>query len=284
MKPAAHSSKSKVALLVPTDFSAAARNAAHYAVQLGSQIHARIVLLSVIEMDTSETVLSNWKKLEAQMRKTATRDLEKLRTELRAVAKTADIQCEITDGIPFEEAIARYAKAKTIDLIIMGTKGASGLKKIFEGSNTAQLMEISPVPVIGVPAKAVYTGMKKIVYATDFKNAFEETRRLAKIAALFNASIFVMHCLPSKSSKRQDRNIEPELINKAQYGAITFHQVNSDDVDQAIGQFIKKTGADMLVMFTHQRSFFEKLLGQSVTRSMAFQTRIPLLAFNRPVS
>jgi nucleotide-binding universal stress UspA family protein len=282
MKPSGRTNKKLITLLVPTDFSAAAKNAAHYAVRLAAQINARVALLSVIEMDTTETVLSNWRKLELQMKKAAMRDLEKLRSDLISGVKTADVVVDVTEGIPKEEAIAAYARDKQVDLIVMGTKGASGLKKILHGSNTSQVMEVSPVPVIGVPAKAVFSGMKKMVYATDMKNVLEETRRMARIAEPFGASVLVLHCVPMGSTRRQDRNIEPELINKAQYGAIAFHQIQSDDVSTAIGQFMKTTGADLLVMFTHQRSFFEKLFGKSVTRSIAFQSRVPLLAFNRP--
>lgn len=283
MKPIVRTQKKLIKLLVPTDFSVVAKNAANYAAHLAAQIHAQVILLSVIEMDTTEVVLSNWKKLEAQMRKTSLRELDKLKNEVKATVKGADIKCAITDGIPMYEAIATFAKDNQVDLIIMGTKGATGLKKIVEGTNTSALMQISPVPVVGVPAKATYTGMKKIVYATDLKNVVEETRRLARIAELFQASILVLHCT-SASSKRLSRNIEPELINKAQYGAITFHQVQSDEIDKTIAQFMKTQAADMLVMFTHERSFFEKLLGKSVTRTVAFQSRVPLLAFNRPAT
>jgi nucleotide-binding universal stress UspA family protein len=274
-----------VTFLVPTDSSAAAKNAARYAAGLGAEVGARVVLLSVIEMDTSETVLSNWKKLETQMRKSALRDLEKLKGELTAlVGKRAEITTDLTDGIPMSEAVARYAAEKKVDLIVMGTKGATGLKKILQGSNTARLMEISPVPVVAIPSKATFTSLKKLVYATDMKNIAEETRRLARIAEPFKASILILHCIPEGSPARVDRSLEPELINQAKYGAISYHQVQSDHVDEAIARFMNEMKADMLVMFTHQRSFFDKLLGKSVTRSMAFQSRVPLLAFNRPVS
>lgn len=274
-----------VTFLVPTDFSAAAKNAARYAAGLGAEVGARVVLLSVIEMDTSETVLSNWRKLEAQMKKSAARDLEKLKAELTAaVGSKAEITTDITEGIPMEQAIARYAAEKQADLVIMGTKGAAGLKKILQGSNTARLMEISPVPVIAVPSKAAFNQMKKVVYATDMKNIGEETRRLARIAEPFQAQILILHCVPEGSPARVDRNLEPELINQAEYGAISYHQVQSDEVGAAIALFMDENKADMLVMFTHQRGFFDKLLGKSVTRAMAFQSRVPLLSFNRPVS
>jgi nucleotide-binding universal stress UspA family protein len=274
-----------VTLLVPTDFSASAKAAAHYAAKLAAQIKARVILLSVVEMDTSETVLTNWKKLEQQMTQTANRNLEKLILEVKAGAgQNLTIAGDVTFGIPMEEAIVRYAEEQKVNIILMGTKGATGLKKILQGSNTTRLMDITPVPLIAIPSKATYTGMKKLVYATDLKNVKDEIRSLARIASLFNAEILVFHCLPADSQARLDRNLEPELIEQAQYGSISYHQVKSDVVANAIGEFIDQTKADMLVMFTHEKDFYDKLFGRSVTRNMAFQSRVPLLVFNRSAS
>lgn len=274
-----------VTLLVPTDFSASAKAAAQYAAQLAVQIQARVILLSVVEMDTSETVLSNWKKLEQQLTRTALRNLEKLIGELKDTAGSKLVVAgDVTFGIPMSEAIARYADEQKVNMIVMGTKGATGLKKILKGSNTTRLMDISPVPVIAIPAKAGYTGMKKLVYATDLKHVKEEIRILSRMASLFESEIMVFHCVPANSPARQDRKLEPELIEYAQYGNISYHQVKSDDVGMAIAGFIDTSKADMLVMFTHERDFYEKLLGRSVTRAMAFQSRVPLLVFNRAAS
>lgn len=271
-----------VTLLVPTDFSAAAKAAAHYAAKLAVQIQARVILLSVVEMDTTETVLTNWKKLEHQLTHTAHRNLEKLVQEVKAAAgPKLSIAGDVTLGIPMSEAIARYAVEQKVNLILMGTKGASGLNKILKGSNTTRLMAISPVPVIVIPAKATYQGMKKMVYASDLQHVKDEIRILARIASLFNSEILVFHCLPADSQARMDRKLEPELIENAQYGSISYHQVKSDDVGKAIAGFIDEINADMLVMFTHELDFYEKLFGRSVTRTMAFQSRVPLLVFNR---
>jgi len=274
-----------VTLLVPTDSSAAAKAAAHYAAKLALQIKARVILLSVVEMDTSETVMTTWRKLEQQLTLTAQKNLEKLIKEVKAVAgPELTIAGDVTLGIPMSEAIASYAAEHQVNMIFMGTKGASGLKKILKGSNTTRLMEISPVPIVAIPAKAEYTGMKKLVYATDLLHVKDEIRMLARIASLFKAEILVFHCLPADSQARLDRKLEPELIEQAQYGSISYHQVKSDEVSGAIAEFIDKTKADMLVMFTHEKDFYEKLLGRSVTRSMAFQSRVPLLVFNRSAS
>ncbi len=274
--------KKFVSILVPTDFSASAKAAAHYAAQLALKMKAKVILLSVVEMDTSEVVLHNWKKLENQLRRSAKRDLEKLLKEVKSrAADDLDISYDIAAGIPMQEVIERYAREKKVNLIVMGTKGATGLRKILRGTNTARVIEHSSVPVIAIPAKATFKQLKKIVYATDLKNIAKEIQSLCAFASLFQAEILILHTVPAKGSGRLDKKLEPELINVAHYSAISYHQVGSDSIDQAISRFVDETQADMLTMFTRELDFYQKLFGKSVTRTMAFQSRVPLLVFNR---
>jgi len=269
-------------LLVPTDSSKAAKAAAKYAAEIASIVNARVILLSVVEMETTETVMHSWRTLENQLKRTASRNLEKLTKEIQTpLSRPVEIVSDITMGIPKEDMIVKYAREHEVDMIIMGTKGASGIKKVFSGSNTTRLIARSHVPVVAIPPKAVFGQLKKIVYASDLTNVHAETASLARIAALFHAEVLVVHCAPKSTSTKVDRNLEPELIARSEYGAITFHQVQGDDVAVAIEKFIDEKGADMLVMYTHEHDFFERVLDRSVTRKIAFHTRIPLLVFNR---
>lgn len=277
--------KKIVTLLVPTDFSAAAKAAALYAAQLAVHINAKVILLSVIEMETSETVLSNWKKLEQQMMDAAVRDMQKLLKEVKAaVPGDLNITADMAVGIPKSEVIEEYSRKKKVNMIVMGTSGATGLKKILQGTNTARLIAISSRPVLAIPAKAAFSPPKKMVYATDMKNIKTEIKTLTAIASLFHSEIMVLHCVPPGTPSRLDKKLEPNLINQAEYGAISYHQVKTDSIDKAIGKFVDETKADVLVMFTHELGFYEKLLGKSITRTMAFQSRIPLLVYNRSKS
>ena len=273
--------KKFVSILVPTDFSASAKAAAHYAAQLALKMKARVILLSVVEMDTSEVVLHNWKKLENQLKRSAKRDLEKLIKEVKSKATDLDVSYDIAAGIPMQEVIERYAREKKVNLIVMGTKGATGLRKILRGTNTARVIEHSSVPVIAIPAKATFKQLKKIVYATDLKNVVKEIQSLSALASLFQAEILILHTVPAKGTGRLNKKLEPEIIEAAHYSAISYHQVRNDRVTQAISRFVDEKQADMLAMFTHELDFYEKLFGQSVTRTMAFESRVPLLVFSR---
>lgn len=274
--------KKIVTILVPTDSSAVSRIAIQYALVLAPVIKARIVMVSVVEIQTDESVLQNWKKLETQMMRSAQKDIDKRVIEAKGLAgKQVDIEGVLIKGFPKHEIICKYAKDGKMDLIVMGTKGATGLSKILQGSIAAAVIGHSAVPVITVGAKTTFTKLKRIVYATDMKNLKEETKLLASIATLFQAEILILHVAGSKADSRIDKNLEPELIKLAGYGNISYHVVKSDNMQEAINTFIASKHADLLAMFTHKPDFYEKLFNKSMARKMAFQSDIPLLTFNK---
>ena len=272
--------KEFVTLLVPVDFSPSAKAAAHYAAQLAISMKAKIILLSVIELETSTTVNRNWKKLEKQMMEAAVKDLDKLQNEVKAKTPGVEIKYDLVAGVPMHEVIDEYARTNKVNLILMGTRGASGLKRILHGSNTATLIAHSTTPVIAIPAKAIFKSIKKIVYASDLKNVKSEVKTLSMVAKMFHAEIAVLHAGKPQSKTTAHQKVAPELTDKS-LGTITYHQVSNDDIVDAISKFVDESKADMLVMFTHELDFYEKLFDTSITRSMAFQSRVPLLVYNR---
>lgn len=77
------------------------------------------------------------------------------------------------------------------------------------------------------------------------------------------------------------KQIKSDLVKKMKYEKISFHLSKNDAVPEAIDNFMVDRKADILIMFTHKLSFFEKLFSRSVTRKLAFHSYIPMLTFNK---
>lgn len=178
--------------------------------------------------------------------------------------------------------IGTFAHNNDIDLIIMGTKGASGLKKVLLGSNTNAVISNLDIPVIAVPEHARFDNMKHIVYASDFLAIDKEMEILIRFAQPFKSSIHILHIVSTNSKKKIDSlAIKNKLIEKHNYAPISIHISVNENVQEAIDEYVADIKADLLAMFTHKPSFFEKLFGESVTREMAFQNWIPLLTIKK---
>jgi nucleotide-binding universal stress UspA family protein len=271
-------------LLVPTDFSKASRAAVFYAIALARKLNADIQLLHIVQANPSTETLMKWKRLEEEMIRIAREDADALMADIQKSirGKKPPISFHLKQGYDFTTLINRFAEEHDADMIIMGTTGATGLKRVLLGSNAAALINEATVPVVAVPASAQYKPVKRIVYASDLKHTEEEIKTIALFAQLLKAQIDVIHVTQKKSADLPDaKAMAKELQTMARYKKVTFHIVKSGNVARAIDAYIRKHKADMLATFTHKLDFFEKLFGKGITRKLAYHIRVPMLAFNK---
>lgn len=270
-------------ILVPSDFSPLSRIAVFYAAELAKSIHADIIMVAVINPNpTSETLLHS-KKLEEEMISAVGQDAEELMREIRdKLADAPSIQFHTITGFPLDTVIDGRVKKFNADMIVMGSKGATGLKKVLLGSNAVAIINNSTVPVLVIPENAAFAPLKRIVYATDMNNYQDETKIVAAFARLFGAEVKILHVHQGDTTGALDTGaITNELTALANYDKISFEVSRGNDIAEAVDKFVTQTDADLLAMFTHHLDFYEKLFGRSVTRRLAFHTRVPLLTFNK---
>jgi nucleotide-binding universal stress UspA family protein len=270
-------------ILVPTDFSALSKVAVMYAARLAVQLKAKIFLVSVVNVNTTSQTLMKWQKLEEEMLEIAQQDADKLIDEIRTqVGGELNIRYQSVKGFPIELVLERFIGEHKIDLIVMGTKGVTGLKKTLLGSNATAVIDHSSIPVVAVPGDAKFNNVKRIIYATDLESVHEEIQTIAVYARKLGAEISILHVLPTDSTKTIDtKEITKQLIAETKYKAISFDVMHNDDISEAVEEFFQAQHGDMLAMFTHKLHFFEKLFGRSVTQQMAFHAEVPLLTFNK---
>ena len=114
-------------ILVPTDFSASSKNAVEYASKIATKINAEITLLHLVYRHALPHASILKENLETVMTQNAKQDCIKLVNELKSKNKSLLISYKIMDDFDFENVIENYAVHNNIDLIIMGTRGATRL-------------------------------------------------------------------------------------------------------------------------------------------------------------
>lgn len=270
-------------ILVPTDFSIPSKVAVLYAARLAKKLKADIVLLAVINVNIATDAILDWKKREEHMVDTTRHEAEQLIREVKEeIQEEIKIEYRSIMGFPFKDMVENIIVDDGLDLIIMGTKGATGLKKVLIGSNAASVIDNSSVPVLTVPADTIFKPVKKIVYATNMLSITEEIKPLVMFASIFDAVIQVLHVLPGDSSKIIDgKSLVADLIKITNYPKISFHVSRNDNIAEEVDAFVIEKKADMLAMFTHKLDYYEKLFSKSVTRQLAFHAHLPLLTFNK---
>ncbi|MBN7809944.1 universal stress protein [Algoriphagus sp. H41] len=248
-------------IIVPVDFSDEAGNALLFAAELCKRTDGRLSILHVLSDEDSEAA--------------ALSQLEALERRLKD-SFGSELQCSsllLRDGlIP---ALESQVKSQNADLVVMGTKGATGLKRIFIGSNTVKVLAHLKSPVLVVPETARFeafnrTGKSRVVLATDLMEVGEDQALdvLAEITSLMiEPKLRILNVRPKNTSlgfeqamersallTRFRENIETERItvfDSNVMDGIKFYLHKHDDTG-LLAMVARDTGGLFQRHFTHE--------------------------------
>jgi len=266
-------------IVVPTDFSEPANKALAYAIELATKANASIHILHVNQVAMVDATMP------AETYQVFVKEIEQATEQaFKELSETILVQTKIEYTLKslygfVAEEICDYANELEADLIIMGTTGASGAAEILIGSNAASTVTKSGVPVLVVPKELSFSNYQRIVYATDYNEPeFPALMRLIYFAELFDCRLDVIHV---KSEADRYFNATNNFFNKNKenisYPNIHYIELEKGDVVQSINKYVDEVSADLLVMAKHNRNFFDRLFHRSLSKKMAFHTKIPLL-------
>ncbi len=275
-------------ILVPTDLSPLSKVAVLYAANLAVTLKAQLILLHIFHIDVRTRTLSEFGHEE--LIKTKKREKEvaclHLLTEIREKIQ-GDLQAvySVEEGNSLEQTINRNAMEYHCDLIVMGTKGKSGLKKTFLGNSAAAVIRKSAIPVLTVPEMAFFNGINDIVYATDMINPEQEFDLLLPLAKIFDTRIHIVHVhRPDVEPGTDPALLAQNFKMTFNYAKIEGRSIMNTDVKAGIEEYLKSGGIDMLCVFSGKRNFYERIFEKSSSRQLVFQNTLPILTIskNRP--
>ncbi|WP_394973063.1 universal stress protein [uncultured Croceitalea sp.] len=175
--------------------------------------------------------------------------------------------------------VNEMVKDKNINLIVMGTKGATGAREILFGTNTVHIIKRAKCPVIAIPPNFEYEVPKEILFPTDYEVNFKAKplNLLLKIAKQHVSSIEVLHVSYGyELSDAQKKN--KEKLDKILKGiAHLFHDKPNQEVIQAINNFQLKHKMNLLVMIQNKHTFVERLFIEPIIKKIGFHIQIPFM-------
>lgn len=270
-------------ILVPTDFSNLSKVAIEYAIKMANRVNGTVTLLHVmtnVVKPTRASLQEEAKAIGLEASALANERFIPILEEAEQFNKTGNpIGVKIRRGRSFSNIVRLFANRNQIGMIIMGTKGASGLTKYVLGSNAVSVMDASRIPVLAVPARAQFKNFKNVVYAADLKYLEAEVNAMKPYLKLLDATLHVVHvCDKTKNEEELQREVK-SILKQVDYRKSTVMIKSGKPVDRVIDLYVKELKADMVTMFTHKRTAYENLFHRSMTKKMAFQSHVPLLAF-----
>jgi nucleotide-binding universal stress UspA family protein len=280
-------------ILVPTDFSKNATAALRYAIRLSKQtksglivFHCSYISAYALSAATSEAQMTQLLKEDEEHK------MEKLQEQVSKAYKNLEInkipastRCVVSYNPLLVEKTLEIARENKVGLIVMGTHGASGITKFFFGSNTSVMISKSPVPVLAIPEAYKYTPLENMVFASDLENLSAELKTLIPFAQACKSNLAVLYLdygIDADDTKLKKAQL---AIKNAGYKKIKLELQKATLESSLVSQlkkYLAKLKPDCLVMFTRERSIWDRLfLKGSKTEDMSTALRVPLLSFKK---
>ncbi|AZI26733.1 universal stress protein [Pedobacter sp. G11] len=179
------------------------------------------------------------------------------------------------------DALSDYARTEKFEYILIATRGAGTLKKLF-GTHTSRLLASCKIPVIVVPSRYRHRNIKNVIYATDLQDIERELPDLVDFASPLGAEIQMLYMKLPFEGMGSPAELELRVREKYSY-PITFIQVKRNierSIIEDIDRTINKGHNSILALFSHHgRSGFDKLLFPSNAEQYSFYAKIPILVF-----
>ena len=276
-------------ILVATDFSNNAYNSLLYATKLFEKFKCSFYLLHSFEREistlTSRVDIGRQESLHDKLFEDSQKKLIEWKDAIIKVDKKVNHSFEgLSTSVLLSRKINELIKNKKIDLVVMGTKGASGEKDILLGSNTIQVIrKVKGSPLLVIPRDFKFRPPKNFVFPTDFKHSYkkEVLKAVKKIASLHDSKVKILHISEEESLKQVQKKIFQMIKRHLETSEHEIYWVpKTSKKSQLINEFIEVYGIDISVLIFHRNSLFKKLFRESVVEKATLHTSIPLLVIS----
>ncbi len=277
-------------ILVPTDFSECSMFALRYAASLARKTKSVLYILNVIEksdyyyagdpMIAPPVDLLLIDEYVKTMKKISTEKLHKLMNEKFLLR--LNIKQQILTGKRVYYEIINYSNKIKADIIIMGTKGSSGIKGIFFGSNAERTVRFSERPVLVINKEIINTSLKTIVFASDFtKEANVIFPIIKNFAEIYDADIHLLKVNIAEQFRTTRDNLR--LMNGFNEKFKSNNKiVIYDDYmkEEGILNYADDVNADLIAIGTHGKNGLARFFKSDVSEDMVRLTHRPILVVN----
>lgn len=273
-------------VLIPTDFSDNAWNAIHYATSLYKGEETIFYLLNSYSPNTispGEVMASSaaTKTLFDAVKSASLEGLDKSIEEIMATRPDPGHAFRAVSRFDyFVNAVVDVCEEENIDMVVMGTMGASGLKEALIGSNTASLIGKIKVPLLAIPEDVKFRVPENIAFATDYGTEYREKNLQVffHLADKFDAGIHVYHVMQKKEELSESHKAAKAKMEERFAGHRgEFYLLSETSLSTATRVFVQSRNIDMLCMVAKKHSFLHHLFGLSHTKDMCYHIDIPLL-------
>lgn len=269
-------------ILIPTDFSEHAAYALKVAAQIARKNNGELLLLHMLELphEGSDALGAGHDIPEIMFFKNAAISrLENLMDEeyLEGLKVSEIIQFELAfDGI------LNISKKNDVDLIVMGSHGASGFKEMFIGSNAEKVVRNSEIPVLIIKKEEANFEVNDFVFASNFAEEIKKPfEKVVEFAEKFDSTLHLVMVNTPNNFKSTASSTETmrNFLSDFNYKKITTHIYNDTNVEKGILNFADSINADLIGMSTHGRKGLSHFFNGSISEDLVNHANRAVITF-----
>jgi nucleotide-binding universal stress UspA family protein len=269
-------------ILVPCDFSASAQNAYTFALDLAKKANSEVFVVNAIDLPymyesslAGSPYVFDARLLVKELEEDAISSFKKLKA---SHSFQHDVSFEVIQG-PVTPTIRKFIDSHLIDLLVMGTKGASGISEFLVGSNTEKIVRLSPVPVLAVRKAVNISSIQNIVFPTDLE--LDNTKLISSIKelqAFFNAKLHLLVVNTPHNLKRAlgEEEQMQEYARRCGFNDFTLNIGEAFSEEGGILNFVKEVKGDMIAMGTHGRRGLSHVFYGSIAEDVVNHGDVPI--------
>ena len=264
--------------LVPVDFSATSVNAAEYAVALTKDIPD--VEITLYHVYSRISFASLTEKEEGSRKMVTDNELNTLKDKLETSANQK--LSILSEEGSFIENIESHILSNHIDMVIMGITGSSRIAQVFMGTNTLNVIRHVSCPVMIIPPDAKYTGVKSVLFTSDFTDVARTTPfvSLKKIIDLFKPKLNILNVDSEHYIELTDEFKKEREAMEDKLGVYNpeFFFLRAYDFLDGINRFVETKDIDAIITVPRKHSFLSQLFKTSHTKKLAYHSHVPTIA------
>lgn len=268
-------------ILLPTDFSENAWSAALYAIRMYAKVPCTFYFSHAWTfVNTGSRTYISPSYIDT-LQNTSKEQLETLKQRAQFVSPHSEHEFKTIFSEDFlSESIKTAIKDHVIDLVVMGTKGATGAKEFLLGSNSVNVIKkVKLCPILLVPHKYEYAKTDRIAFATDFNRPFgDEILPLISLAKLQKSNLEILHINgPDDLTEKQQVNLNTltQLLKDQPHNVHWIPEIGTKE--EIISAFIEENNINLITMINYEHSFLEYVLNEPIIKKMGYHSLIPFM-------
>lgn len=275
-------------ILVAIDFSDSSKNAGKFAVNLAAKACADVTFLNIATIQVIDPVAPAFyiDPLLKEKEEESAKMLEEYKASFQGINyidhTPLNLYTKTGVGVPSIEINERLEE-KEYDMLVLGSKKGDFWTRL-TGSTAVDVVNTTEVPVLVVPEKSEFRGIKSVVAATNLLEGDSEfLKSVITFCKSFNAHLMIIHVNDSGSEEEEEelfRKLKKDIKQDLKYGNVHFESIRLKDPARVIELIAEIENADLIALKKQERSFISSMFHTSMVKDKIYHSELPLIIFH----